>query len=273
MSRSVSEELWHILNMVEDYLEGGFPKQRAGPPPLTAAPASGGRSQAAESSTERGPDAWYAPRVTELLRRELDLPEVRRSLTAAERQAALEQVAERVRSCTLCPLHEGRTNGVPGTGPLDPLTMVIGEGPGADEDAQGIPFVGKAGRYLDKWLDAIGLSRETNAYIANIVKCRPPGNRDPEAHEADACAPYLETQIALLRPKTILAVGRIASGILTGKQIGIGRLRGQQYSYRGIPMIVTYHPSGVLRNDGLRRPVWEDLKKLRALFPLMTEPQ
>jgi DNA polymerase len=315
MKESISQELWEILDMVEDHLEGGFRRNRPGPPRAvrTGGSAAARGSTAAEGShgvagsehghagarggygqgsaaaarthggaqgtgaaatptaQREGPDAWYAPRVPEQLRVQLGLPEVRRSLTSEERQQALEQVAERVRSCMLCPLHEGRTNGVPGMGALDPLTMVIGEGPGADEDSQGLPFVGRAGQYLDKWLNAIALSRRSNAYIANIVKCRPPNNRDPQTHEADACSPYLETQIALVRPRTILAVGRISSAILTGKQAGIGKLRGRQYSYRGIPMIVTYHPSAVLRNEELKRPVWEDLKQLRALFPHFSE--
>lgn len=184
----------------------------------------------------------------------------------AAREAALRELEEQIRLCTRCPLNEGRTNAVPGMGVLDPLVMVIGEGPGAQEDARGEPFVGRAGQYLDKWLAAIELSRESNVYITNIVKCRPPGNRDPEPGESAACNPYLEQQIDIVRPRAILAVGRISSSFLAGRSDGIGRIRGKTYAYRGIPLVATYHPSGVLRNEQWRRPVWEDLKRLRALL-------
>lgn len=144
--------------------------------------------------------------------------------------------------------------------------MIIGEGPGADEDRTGRPFVGPAGQYLDKWLSAIGLDRNTNCFIGNIVKCRPPGNRDPEPAESLACRSYLDRQIALLKPKAILTVGRISSQLLIGSSEGIGRLRGNTYAYRGIPLIPTYHPSGVLRNPDYRGAVWEDLRRLQALL-------
>ncbi len=183
-----------------------------------------------------------------------------------QRQQRLAAIAERVRRCTRCPLAEGRMNAVPGEGALDPLVMVIGEGPGADEDRRGIPFIGRAGQYLDKWLDAIGVSRDKSAFIGNIVKCRPPGNRDPKPFESDACMPYLREQIEVIRPKTILSVGRVASGLLIGSSAGIGSLRGRTYYYDGIPLIPTYHPSGVLRNPDFRRPVWDDLKRLVALL-------
>jgi DNA polymerase len=164
-------------------------------------------------------------------------------------------------------------NAVPGQGVLDPLVMVVGEGPGADEDRRGLPFVGRAGQFLDRWLEAIDLDRNTNAYIANIVKCRPPGNRDPRSSEAEACLPYLRDQIELVRPRVILTVGRVASGILIGTQAGIGSLRGRTFYYNGIPLVPTYHPSGVLRNPELKRPVWEDLKRLRVLLHRQVQDQ
>jgi DNA polymerase len=178
----------------------------------------------------------------------------------------MERVASEVSGCTRCRLSETRNNTVPGEGPPDPLVMCIGEGPGADEDRTGRPFVGRAGQYLDKWLTAVDLDRRTNTYIANIVKCRPPGNRDPLEDEADACLPYLRRQIALLGPSYILTLGRVASQILTGRTEGIGSLRGGTYEFLGVPLIPTYHPSGVLRNPELRAPVWEDLKRLKALL-------
>jgi DNA polymerase len=165
----------------------------------------------------------------------------------------------------------GRTNGVPGMGVLDPLVMVIGEGPGAQEDRQGLPFVGPAGQYLDKWLAAIGLSRDRDVYIANIVKCRPPGNRDPQTAEIEACTPYLRRQIDILRPRTILALGRFAASWLTGRSDGLGKMRGGTFDFKGVPVVVTYHPSGVLRNPEYRRPVWEDLKRLREIYTGIAE--
>jgi DNA polymerase len=149
---------------------------------------------------------------------------------------------------------------------LNPRVLVVGEGPGAEEDATGRPFVGKAGQYLDRWLKAIDLDRKVNCFIANIVKCRPPGNRDPLPEESAACLPYLREQIAILQPKAILAVGRIAAQVLTGRAAGIGELRSRQYTFGDIPLVVTYHPSAVLRDRSLRAPVWEDLKRLNALL-------
>ena len=177
---------------------------------------------------------------------------------------SLEIIAEQVAKCRKCRLCEKRKNVVPGMGVLNPDVLVIGEGPGGDEDIQGLPFVGKAGQYLDKWLDAIGLSRHTNCFIGNVVKCRPPMNRDPQPDEIAACIPFLERQIAIIKPKFILTVGRISSAVLSGQEAGIGRLRGRTYSFRGIPLIPTYHPSAVLRDPTLRKPVWDDLRRLKA---------
>jgi uracil-DNA glycosylase family 4 len=126
--------------------------------------------------------------------------------------------------------------------------------------------VGKAGQYLDRMLKAIDLDRNSNCFIANIVKCRPPGNRDPLPEESSACLPYLQEQIAILRPKAILAVGRIAGQVLTGSGGGVGELRSREHSFGDIPLAVTYHPSAVLRDRSLRAPVWEDLKRLNALL-------
>ena len=177
---------------------------------------------------------------------------------------SLEKIASQVAGCNKCRLCEKRNKVVPGMGVLNPDVLVVGEGPGGDEDMQGLPFVGKAGQYLDKWLEAIGLSRHTNCFIGNVVKCRPPMNRDPQPDEIAACLPYLERQIALIKPKFILTVGRISSAVLSGQEAGIGRLRGRTYSFRGIPLIPTYHPSAVLRDPTLRKPVWDDLKRLKA---------
>ncbi|MFP4509803.1 MAG: uracil-DNA glycosylase family protein [Spirochaetaceae bacterium] len=188
-----------------------------------------------------------------------------RLVTGEERERRLQEVVDAIRTCNQCPLSAVRNRAVPGTGVLDPLVMVIGEGPGADEDRTGMPFVGRAGQFLDKWLEAIGLSRETNAYITNIVKCRPPQNRDPLPDERAACIPYLERQIALVRPRALLTVGRISSRVICGVDTSMGELRKQSHQYRGVPVVATYHPSAVLRNETLKRPVWEDLKRLREI--------
>lgn len=187
-----------------------------------------------------------------------------RSALAAPRSGdSLEAIAAEVRACRACRLCEKRAHAVSGQGPDSPLAMVVGEAPGADEDASGLPFVGPAGKLLDKMLSSIGLSRETNCFIANVVKCRPPQNRDPAADEQAACLGFLRRQIALLRPRAILCVGRIASGALLGTADGVGKLRGKWFDFEGLPLLVTYHPSALLRDDSYKRPAWEDLKLFR----------
>ena len=176
----------------------------------------------------------------------------------------LEEVAQKVASCSRCALSKKRTHTVPGMGVPHPAVLVVGEGPGAEEDAQGLPFVGPAGKLLDKMLEAISLSRDTNCYIANIVKCRPPNNRTPLPEEADACISFLEAQIHILKPKLILAAGRTASQNLLKTTEALSRLRGAFRDYNGIPLLVTYHPSALLRDVSLKRPAWEDLKLFRA---------
>jgi uracil-DNA glycosylase family 4 len=190
------------------------------------------------------------------------------SAPGSSRQQRMDDIALEVAACTLCALHLERRHTVAGEGAVDPLVMVIGEGPGADEDRCGRPFVGRAGQYLDRWLAAIALDRSSNCFISNIVKCRPPGNRDPLPEESAACLPYLKRQIEILEPKTILTLGRVATQILCGRSEGIGILRGQELDYLGIPVVPTYHPSAVLRNTDLRAAVWEDLKRLRRLLDL-----
>jgi uracil-DNA glycosylase len=177
---------------------------------------------------------------------------------------SLEIIAKEISVCNKCSLCETRNKTVPGDGHINPSLMIIGEGPGAEEDKSGLPFVGRAGQYMDKWMEAINLDKKQDIYLANIVKCRPPENRDPLPDEIAACLPYLERQISIINPKVILSVGRISSQILTGQTEGIGKLRGKTYEYRGTALIPTYHPSTVLRNqDEYRKPVWEDLKEVR----------
>ena len=174
------------------------------------------------------------------------------------------QLGEAVLNCTLCDLHLTRTQGVVGVGDRNADWLIIGEAPGADEDAKGEPFVGQAGKLLDAMLAAIGLKRGENVYIANVLKSRPPGNRNPQPEEVTACLPYLERQIQLIQPKLILALGRFAAQTLLDTEEAIGRLRGRVHRRQGVPLIVSYHPAYLLRNPVDKAKAWEDLCLARA---------
>ncbi len=178
-----------------------------------------------------------------------------------------EALAAEVRACTRCGLHRSRTQTVFGVGRRDAELLVIGEAPGADEDRQGEPFVGRAGQLLNEMLRAIGLPR-SEVYIANILKCRPPGNRDPQPEEAASCTPYLSQQIGLVQPRAILAVGRIAAQWLLQTDSPIGRLRGRvfQYGESATPLIVTYHPAYLLRSPMEKAKAWTDLCLVKDLL-------
>ncbi len=169
------------------------------------------------------------------------------------------ELKARVAGCTDCPLHANRNKTVFGVGDENADWLFVGEGPGADEDAQGEPFVGQAGKLLDNMLAAIRLERGANVYIANILKCRPPGNRNPEPHEALQCEPYLHRQIELIRPKLIIALGRVAAANLLASDASVASMRGRIHRYRGIPLIVTYHPAYLLRNLADKSKAWADL--------------
>ena len=164
-----------------------------------------------------------------------------------------------VAQCTACPLHEKRTNTVFGVGDEQADWMFVGEGPGAEEDAKGEPFVGQAGRLLDNMLAAAGMKRGDNVYIANVVKCRPPGNRNPEAGEMHRCEPYLTRQIMLIQPRLIVAMGRVAASHLLDTTASIASLRGRVHAYQGTPLIVTYHPAYLLRSLPDKAKAWVDL--------------
>ena len=175
-----------------------------------------------------------------------------------------DELRQCVAGCTRCGLSQSRTNTVFGVGNTDADWMIIGEAPGAEEDRQGEPFVGRAGKLLDQMLFAIGQSRE-RVFIANILKCRPPNNRDPKPDEAAACREYLEQQISLVRPRIILAVGRIAAQNLLGSDDPVGRMRGRAHELNGIPLVVTYHPAYLLRSPTQKRKSWSDLCMARRL--------
>ncbi len=178
---------------------------------------------------------------------------------------SLEAVAAHVASCTRCPLHSTALNAVPGEGNAHAGLMCVGEAPGATEDETGRPFIGAAGQLLTKILEAIALGRD-DVYIANVLKHRPPGNRNPRPEEVTACSPYLIRQIELIQPKVILALGTFAAQTLLNTKLTIGKLRGQIHHYYGVPLIVTYHPAALLRNPSWKRPTWEDVQLARRIL-------
>jgi DNA polymerase len=226
--------LWRALNLVQDYVSSGFSRRR--PELIVAGPA-----RAEEKTQSRQEEQRASP---------ADDPAV---------------IASEIASCVMCGLCTGRKTTVPGEGSLEPPVMFVGEGPGEEEDRTGRPFVGAAGRYLDKWIPAIGLRRE-ECFIANVVKCRPPRNREPHPEEIAACLPYLQRQIRAVKPRAICCLGRIAAHTLLQTTASLGALRGKAHTWQGIPLVVTYHPSAVLRDTSLRKPVWDDLKLLKTLL-------
>jgi DNA polymerase len=184
---------------------------------------------------------------------------------------SIEEIAATVATCTRCPLYATAKNPVPGSGNPHADFMVVGEAPGANEDEQGVPFVGQAGQLLTKILEAIHLKRE-DVFIANVLKHRPPGNRNPLPDEVAACSPYLVRQIELVRPKVILALGTFAAQTLLETKITIGKLRGQVHRYHGVPLVVTYHPAALLRNPAWKRPTWEDVQLARRILDRTDAP-
>lgn len=177
-----------------------------------------------------------------------------------------EELKTQALSCRRCPLSETRTQVVFSDGNPRGRLVVVGEAPGAREDKTGKAFVGPAGKYLDLLLACVGLSRQDSVYICNVLKCRPPGNRNPLPAEIQACTPYLRRQLDLISPRALLAVGSFAAQFLTGRDSAIGELRGEIYSYQGVPVVVTYHPAALLRNSGYTRPTWDDLQLLRQVM-------
>jgi DNA polymerase len=266
---------------------GGGPDVRAAKPPAAArsAPPTDRadepmpRRPATSGTTASGPapgDAVHVPSTQGGVSSESPLHDVPAGLTVggasralvddpAAKLDSLEQIAATVATCRRCPLYATATNPVPGTGNPDADFMIVGEAPGANEDAQGVPFVGQAGQLLTKIIEAINLRRD-DVFIANVLKHRPPGNRNPLPEEVTACSPYLIRQIELVRPKVILALGTFAAQTLLETKLTIGKLRGQIHRYYGVPLIVTYHPAALLRNPAWKRPTWEDVQLARRIL-------
>ncbi len=178
-----------------------------------------------------------------------------------DQKAALEQQAQRVASCRQCDLCESRHLTAFGTGDADADLMFVGEAPGQQEDLRGEPFVGPAGQLLDRIIEAMGLRRE-QVYIANVLKCRPPGNRDPQPQEVNACGGHLESQILTIQPKILVALGRPAACWLTGLDTSLAQMRGQEHDWRGIPVVATYHPAYLLRQEQFKARCWQDLQRV-----------
>jgi len=185
--------------------------------------------------------------------------------SAIEKLGCLDEIAEKVRKCTRCPLYATATNAVPGEGDPKADLVCVGEAPGAKEDETGRPFVGQAGQLLTKILAAIDLTRE-QVFICNVLKHRPPGNRNPLPEEVEACSPYLIRQLELIKPKVIVAFGTFAAQTLLQTKTPLGQLRGLVHRYHGIPLIVTYHPAALLRNPAWKRPTWQDVKLARRIL-------
>jgi DNA polymerase len=186
-------------------------------------------------------------------------PDLANAVPAADRAAALQLIREDIGDCTRCALHKGRNKIVFGDGSSTARLMFVGEGPGADEDAQGIPFVGKAGQLLNNMIAAMGLKRE-EVYIANVVKCRPPGNRTPEPDEGNTCSPFLFRQIDVVRPEVLVALGATAATYLLGQRQPLAGLRGRVHAFRGMQLIITYHPAYLLRDPRQKKEAWADLQ-------------
>ena len=187
------------------------------------------------------------------------LPEIADAIPVAGRAAALQLIRDEIGDCTRCALHTGRNKLVFGDGDAAARLMFVGEGPGADEDAQGLPFVGRAGQLLNNMITAMGLKRE-QVYIANIVKCRPPSNRTPEPDEANTCSQFLFRQIDVVRPQVLVALGATAATYLLGSRQPLAGLRGRVHAYRGAQLIVTYHPAYLLRDPRQKKEAWADLQ-------------
>ncbi len=183
----------------------------------------------------------------------------------SQKAEILAELNNKYATCTLCPLHAGRHRFVYGEGNPDAAVMVIGEGPGEQEDLSGRPFVGAAGNLLNKMLIAIRIQRE-EVYIANIVKCRPPGNRNPEMNERLACLPYLVEQIEIIQPKLLLIMGLVAAQSLLGNSNTLAWHRGKEHEFQGIPAYVTYHPAALLRNEAWKKEAWKDLQEFQRVY-------
>jgi DNA polymerase len=220
--------------------------------------------QAADEATVK-PLARFAPPVAHPSPEpQIEAPLANRDVPGDIATLDWDELDARIRACDACELCQRRKQAVPGVGDRQADWLFVGEGPGAEEDARGEPFVGQAGRLLDNMLASIDLKRGEDVFIGNAVKCRPPNNRTPEVSELAACFPYLQRQIGLIQPRLIVALGRPAAQALLNQEVKIGAMRGKLFEYNGIPVIITYHPAYLLRNQADKAKAWEDLCFARA---------
>jgi uracil-DNA glycosylase family 4 len=231
----------------------------APPPPVEVVTEIAELSPAAESSPKINDDMAFKKGLVVGANEAEPMP------SAIQKLDSLDEIAAKVKKCTRCPLYETATLGVPGEGDPRAKLVCVGEAPGAKEDETGRPFVGQAGQLLTKILAAIDMTRE-QVFIVNVLKHRPPGNRNPRPEEVEACSPYLIRQLELIKPRVIVAFGTFAAQTLLQTKTPLGQLRGLVHRYHGIPLIVTYHPAALLRNPAWKRPTWEDVKLARRIL-------
>jgi DNA polymerase len=212
---------------------------------------------AAETTVEQ--ENFFGEEPAIKSRKGFHAPEVGAQVPVEDRASALQMIRDEIGDCTRCALHKGRNKLVFADGSPTARLMFVGEGPGADEDAQGLPFVGRAGQLLNNMIAAMGLKRE-ECYIANVVKCRPPGNRTPEPEEANTCSPFLFRQIDVVHPQVLVALGATAATYLLGARQALAGLRGRVHAFRGMSLIVTYHPAFLLRDPRQKKEAWADLQ-------------
>ena len=230
-----------------------------------AAAASRTSSQATPAATPLSLPGFEPPAPSPAAAAPTTMPPAVRLAPRSDLPGTLAEVRALVETCRLCPLCETRTKTVFSDGTDKARLMFVGEAPGRDEDLQGVPFVGRAGQLLTKMIEAIQLKRG-DVYIANVLKCRPPENRTPIPTEVEKCLPYLEQQIALVRPDLIVALGLSAAQGLLGTKASMGALRGRTFEYKGVPLVATYHPAALLRNPGLKKDAWVDLQRVRDML-------
>ncbi|MBL0284252.1 MAG: uracil-DNA glycosylase [Zoogloea sp.] len=255
--------LWRLRGAAE--IEEAPVVEPAPPEPVVRAPAMPpSEMQAVDEATVK-PLARFAPPVAGLSSGPpIEAPATHRDVPGDIASLGWDELDARIRACDACELCQRRKQAVPGVGDRQADWLFVGEGPGAEEDARGEPFVGQAGRLLDNMLASIDLKRGEDVFIGNAVKCRPPNNRTPEVSELAACFPYLQRQIGLIQPRLIVALGRPAAQALLNQEVKIGAMRGKLFEYNGIPVIITYHPAYLLRNQADKAKAWEDLCFARA---------
>jgi DNA polymerase len=249
---SIQQALAARLRFYRDLGLTDFYRRRVDPALLESLAKAGVPGQDSESASNSAQEQAIAPR------KPISVPPAV-APAASDPAAALTIIREEIGDCTRCALHKGRNQLVFGDGAPNARLMFVGEGPGADEDAQGLPFVGKAGQLLNNMIGAMGLRRE-DVYIANVVKCRPPQNRAPEPEEANTCSPFLFQQIDVIRPEVIVALGATAATYLLGQRQPLAGLRGRVHTWRGGKLIVTYHPAFLLRDPRQKKEAWADLQ-------------